>query len=64
MHLSRCSSPTSVTAGHTRKAGLSRDGLKTAPYDLRMDKIHKAAGQSARRLTDLLTRPVGTGQTT
>ncbi len=32
--------------------------------DWRMDKVQKAARQSARRLTDLLTRPVGTGETT
>ena len=31
------------------------------PYDWRIHKIPKAAGQSARQLTDLLTRPVGTG---
>ena len=34
---------------------------KTVPYDWRMHKIQKAAVQSARRLTDLLTRPDGDG---
>ena len=37
---------------------------KTVPCDWRMHKIQKAAGQSTRRLTDLLTRPPGTGETT
>ena len=36
---------------------------KTVPYDWRMRKVQKAAGQSARRLTDLLTRPVETRET-
>jgi hypothetical protein len=43
---------------------MSRGGLLTAPCDWCMHKIQKAAGQSARRLTDLLTRPHGTGETT
>ena len=33
------------------------------PYDWRMSMVQKAADQSARRLTDLLTRPAGTGET-
>jgi hypothetical protein len=35
------------------------------PFDWRVDKIQKAAGQgSTDRLTDLLTRRAGTGETT
>lgn len=41
-----------------RKARL---GWRPCPNDWRVRKIQKAAGQSAPRLTDLLTRPVGTG---
>jgi len=37
---------------------------KTVPYDWGIGKIQNAANQSARWLTDLLTRPVGTGETT
>jgi hypothetical protein len=36
---------------------------KPCPMTWGMPKIRKAAGQSARRLTDLLTRPAGTGET-
>jgi hypothetical protein len=35
------------------------DGLRK-----RIDNIEKSAGQDADRLTDLLTRPVGMGETT
>ena len=37
---------------------------KTVPCDWSLNKIQKAAGRSVRRLTDLLTRPVGTKETT
>jgi hypothetical protein len=37
---------------------------KTVPYNWLTHKIQKAAVQSARRLTNLLTRPIGTGETT
>jgi hypothetical protein len=37
---------------------------RTVPYDCRMHKIQKAAGQSTDRLTDLLTRRTGTGEIT
>lgn len=53
---------TSVTAGHTPEADLSRGGL-TVPYDWRMHKIQKAAGQRASA-NGFATRLVGMGETT
>jgi hypothetical protein len=37
---------------------------KTVPYDWRTHNIQNSAGQSARRLTDLLTRPAETVEMT
>jgi len=53
----------SFLARHSASVEAAMD-CKTGPYDWRIHKIQKAAGQSARRLTDLLTRLVGTGETT
>ena len=58
---SRTPESAQVTIGERAEAV---PACQTVPYDWRMHKIQKAAGQSARRLTDLLTRPVGTGETT
>ena len=55
-------------AHETRPAGptpLNAQRILQAPVpnDWRIHMIQEAAGQSVHRLTDLLTRPVGTGET-